>query len=88
MNNKQDIIIAAFLTIEYSLESLCVCFCTIAQKISSRNLEFKYIALYGNNSDMFDIDWALADQGQGHDATQIFLHLLQYKLLGQITQLW
>ena len=48
---------------------------------------FKYIVVYENNSDRFDI---------GHCHTKvkatarlkIFLHLLQYKLSGPITQLW
>ena len=86
---KYSIIIVAFLqnaTIDYSYVCvcLCVCFCMITQK---ENLKFKYILVYENNSEKFDI---------GHCRTkvkilrdfEIFLHLPQYILLGPITQLW
>ena len=63
-------IIVAFLknaTIEYSLESVCVCPClcayvcmclwTIAQKRNqSRNMKLDYTAVYENSSDEFDIE--------------------------------
>ena len=50
-------------TIEYSSESLCAsicvcvfpCFCTITKKNRSRNMKFKYVVRYENNSDKFDI---------------------------------
>ena len=54
-----------FATIEYSSESLCasmcVCFCVCvflhenAIRNWSRNMKFKYIVVYENNSDKFDI---------------------------------
>ena len=61
--------IVAFLenaTIEYSLESLCVCVCVRVcvsvflhdntKRIRSRNTKFKYVVVYENSLDEFDIE--------------------------------
>ena len=45
------------------------------------HLKLEHIVVYENSS-------ALSDQGQGHGVTEIFLHLLQYKLSSPISQLW
>ena len=59
------VIIVAFLenaTIGYSLESLCVCVCVCvflhdnSKRNQSRNTESKYIVVYENSSDEFDIE--------------------------------
>ena len=75
----------------YMCVCVCVCFHVFwgnnSKRNQSRSMKFKYIVVYENNSNKFDTGHCRTKVKVTAN-TEIFLHLLQYKLSGPITQLW